>query len=323
MNIQKLANSKTLIHKDNYNICLIDGLSLLQIAKMYSAKDLNRKSVYLMDKFVFHLKIKHDTSIIDYTIKYLHFDWPRCSTKENLLGYKICGDGLVLSLYNIGAINKNNCEAFRLSCKQLSKERMGKKNPMFGKKSWNKGLTKENNEAMKQISEKLKGRDRLTEKGRETHKNRLLGKPGLHSMPHSEKTKEGCRIHTAKLWATGVFKRVTSIHKTMRDFLETLDLKESFKEEFQEVYYSLDFALPFSKVAIECDGDYFHCNPIFFPDGPKDKIQKRNAGRDKAKNSFLENKGWVVLRFWECEINSGIFKEKLLCKLKELNLLKN
>ena len=82
----------------------------------------------------------------------------------------------------------------------------------------------------------------------------------------------------------------------------------------------MDFAFPEYKVGIECDGDYYHVNPIFYPNGPETKMQKRNFGRDKAKNQFLESLGWTILRFWECEINAEVYKDKLVKQLRELGL---
>ncbi len=108
----------------------------------------------------------------------------------------------------------------------------------------------------------------------------------------------------------------------MREFLALLNLKERLQEEFQVKYYSIDFAFQNAKVAIECDGTYYHVDPRIYPDGPKDKIQRRNFGRDKAKNKYLSDRGWTILRCWETEINDGTFKEYLICKFKELNLLK-
>lgn len=141
-------------------------------------------------------------------------------------------------------------------------------------------------------------------------------------MPHSPETREKMRVITAGRWAVGGFnKGTTSIHLKMREFLNGLVLKEPFKEEHQVLYYSLDFAFPQAKVAVECDGDYFHINPKFFPNGPKDAIQRRNAGRDRAKNTFLLNRGWTVIRIWECDINAGTYKDSLLCKLKQSGLL--
>lgn len=54
-----------------------------------------------------------------------------------------------------------------------------------------------------------------------------------------------------------------------------------------------DFYLPKNKVAIFCDGNYWHNFPI---GKPKDKIQE---------GVLIEN-GYTVLRFWESEINGDI-----------------
>lgn len=51
------------------------------------------------------------------------------------------------------------------SRKEMSVSRLGEKNPMYGKKGWNKGLTKETDERVKQTSEKLTGR-KLSEEHR-------------------------------------------------------------------------------------------------------------------------------------------------------------
>lgn len=63
--------------------------------------------------------------------------------------------------------------------------------------------------------------------------------------------------------------------------------------QFPIFRYSLDFAIPESKIAIECDGDYWHSLPEC----------KR---RDKSKDSYLANRGWLVLRFSESQINADI-----------------
>ena len=109
----------------------------------------------------------------------------------------------------------------------------------------------------------------------------------------------------------------------MREFLQTLDLIENPVEEYQIKYFSADFAFPEHKIAIECQGQYYHVDPRVYPNGPKTAVQRRNFGRDKAKKKYLDMKGWIMLEAWEAEINDGSFKEDILCKLKELKLLKS
>ena len=57
--------------------------------------------------------------------------------------------------------------------------------------------------------------------------------------------------------------------------------------------YTLDFAIPEKRIAIECDGDYWHSQPACII-------------RDKRKDKYLFNRGWRVLRFSETEINTDL-----------------
>lgn len=324
MSLIKTTDFINFIPIEQFFVCLIDNISLETISSLYTKEDINKKCGYTqLHKFVFHLKRVHNISLQEYCKKYLNINWPLCPTKKIEVGFKLKKNGVILNKFALGGITKETCPEFAAGCKKLSEDRIGEKNPMYGRRSWNRGLGLED-ERVRKLAETRRGSKMSAEaKAKMSQRRKESTLKARHTTPHKPETIEILRKNTARLWAEGAFNRTTSIHLKMRKFLLSLDLIEPFTEEFQEVYYSLDFALPSSKVAIECDGDFYHCNPVFFPNGPKSPIQKRNAGRDKAKNTFLSNRGWIVLRFWECEINSGSFKEKLLCKLKELNLLKH
>lgn len=77
------------------------------------------------------------------------------------------------------------------------------------------------------------------------------------------------------------------------------------KEEYPIDFYTVDFCFPDKKVVVEVDGDYWHCNPEIYPI-PKNSQQRKSVGKDKAEKTFLTNRGWVLLRFWEKDINKGI-----------------
>ena len=70
--------------------------------------------------------------------------------------------------------------------------------------------------------------------------------------------------------------------------------------------FSCDFAVPFYKIIIECDGDYWHANPKIYNRKKLDKRQKVNINRDLFKDKYLSKKGWVILRFFESEIKSNV-----------------
>ena len=64
------------------------------------------------------------------------------------------------------------------------------------------------------------------------------------------------------------------------------------EHQYQFGYYIIDFAFPDQKLAIECDGKYWHS----FPEAKR---------RDKAKNTYLNNKGWQIIRLKEDDIKEN------------------
>ena len=320
----KSPDSKILIPISMFGVCLIDNLSLDAICKLYTRQDLQKKTgIFKLDKFVFHLKQKHGVSLQDYCLKYLQYEWPKCPVRGTILGYKRGAAGILINRFARGAMSKEFCPAFAAACQKFSEERQGDKNPMWGKEAWNTGLTTETSDILKVIGEKRRGQ-KMSNESRSKMRQRRAESPikARHTTKHTEESKDKMRLGTAKGWAEGRFNRVTSIHLKMREFLQALNLKIPFVEEYQVVYFSMDFAFPEIKLAIECQGTYYHIDPRLYPNGPKDAIQRRNHGRDITKRKVCcDREGWAIIEVWETEINDGSFKQDLLCKLKELNLL--
>lgn len=310
-----------LIPIEAFDVCLIDGKTRKEVTDLYPSR---ADGAYYLDKLNRYLKERHGIDIKQYVIQYGGIVWPLCPGTGREVGYKAAsGLGLIIRRFAPGGIKRDTCPAFNAGCDKLSKERMGENNPMHGHMPWNTGLTTVTDERLARMGMKQRGTIKSPETCEKLRVARALSPmKARHTMPHSPETCEKMRIITARRWATGGFnKGPTGIQVKMREFLNTLPLTEGFGEEVEEVYYSLDFAFKGAKLVIECDGDYFHINPLFYPDGPKDAIQRRNAGRDKAKNAFLRNRGWTVLRYWECDINAGTFKDDLICQLKRFGLL--
>lgn len=310
MNIIKIEDSIRFIEIQHFQTCLIDGISLDEISKMYNKKNMELThrtgGIYKLEKLIFHLQKKHNISLAEYCKKYLQVDWPKCPVTNLELGYKFRNaTRLIINEYHESAIRtRNNCPNFNEACKKISKERMGEGNPMFGKPAWNKGLDR-TDERVRLMSDKRRGQQWNEEskaKQRQNRKEHPL--KARHTTPHSPETVEKMRIITAKRYLDGSFKRESSIHIKMREFLRSLNL--TFTEEYQVKYFSIDFAFVEQKIALEVDGDFFHSNPLFYPNGPETKIQERNFGRDKVKDEFLNQNGWTVIRIWECEINSEV-----------------
>ena len=68
-----------------------------------------------------------------------------------------------------------------------------------------------------------------------------------------------------------------------------------------------DFVFPAQKIAIFTDGCFWHghhCRNTV-PQQNADywnKKRERNIDRDKKVTELFEQRGWTVLRFWECDI---------------------
>ena len=75
---------------------------------------------------------------------------------------------------------------------------------------------------------------------------------------------------------------------------------DNFITHYDCNYYEIDEADPNLKIAIEVDGCYWHsCLKCGF-DGPKG-----TKNTDARKESYLENRGWEILRFWGHDIKNN------------------
>lgn len=85
-----------------------------------------------------------------------------------------------------------------------------------------------------------------------------------------------------------------------------------------------DFVFLKQKVAIFADGCFWHghnCRTLRPKTNRKywDEKIKKNRERDKDIKERIGEKGWKVLRIWECEINR-FEKKQLITVLKEFSL---
>lgn len=314
----KYNDNKKFIPVSAFETCLLTAKTRKDIEREYKGRE---NGAYYLDKFQKHLE-SIGLSLKRYIKEVLLEEWPKCPISQEEVGFVARGAGVTFSSFKKGKLSKELCPAFKLGCEKLSRERAGKGNPMFGKESWNKGLTSETDNRVKLAAEKRKGRivrESTKEKQKLARKNHPL--KARHTQKHSEDAKQKCREGTAKGWANGRFNRKTSIEHKMEDLLISLSLKENFIFQYQHKYFTLDFAFPEAKVGIECQGTFFHIDPRIYPNGPKTEIQKRNQGRDERKRAFFEEEGWTIIESWEIEINNGQFKQNILCALQKSNLL--
>ena len=90
----------------------------------------------------------------------------------------------------------------------------------------------------------------------------------------------------------------TKPHQRLKAALDEAALVQ-FRTEFPVGYYSIDEAYPELRIALEVDGCYWHgCSKCGY--------LSKNACLDKRKNTFLRNRGWIVVRLKECKIKQDL-----------------
>ena len=151
---------------------------------------------------------------------------------------------------------------------------------MWGKSAWSKGQTKEINEKLMKASIKIS----------------KVKKELWLNLPEEEKDKK------RKQWAMAGLKcpkKDTSIEKKMAKILDKLNM--GYKRNFTIKRWHVDFFTENGKV-IECQGDYWHCNPLKYKLEAANKIQLKNIKRDEEKKKYLIEQKIPFLFIWEKDI---------------------
>ena len=147
----------------------------------------------------------------------------------------------------------------------------------IGRIAWNKGLTKETDERVKQ-------------RGLNLHNNVKSGKTIFKGHPHSEETKERLSKIRKKYLSENPEKVPYLINHSSKTsypekyFMELFE-KENINLKYHHMInkYELDFCDLDKKVDIEVDGEQHY-------------VDKRIAASDKDRDEFLKNLGWKVFR---------------------------
>ena len=189
---------------------------------------------------------------------------------------------------------------------------------------WNKGKKWEetyNIETIERLLEIEKSEDR-SNKIRE----KLKGKP--KSPEHAEKCRQHCQSEKMRnLLSEKMYERLNSGEFTISSSGETAFIEEFIKPlniEYKTQYYIKDIKqycdiyIPSKNLIIEYDGDFWHCNPDIFPDGPKYKYQIKHLEKDRIKNNYCKENNINIIRIWENDAkkNKDIVKNKIFETLK-------
>lgn len=154
-------------------------------------------------------------------------------------------------------------------------------------------------------------------------KLRLFAEGKLKSHRKGKKHKPES-IEKMKIWrATQILPlKDTKIEVKIQNFLIQLQI-EFFTHYWMHIEhgYQCDIFIPGLNLIIECDGDFMHCNPKYYPEPnfirfPKgrDKRTAKDLWKiDAIRTEELKEKGYRVIRLWECDI-----KQMDLNKFKEI-----
>lgn len=208
---------------------------------------------------------------------------------------------------------------------------IGSDNPMYNK-SW-KTIVKAKMTEL-QYAEYIKVRS-------ETASKRVSGRLNpFYGKSHSEKTrkilsdknkvyalnpivKEKQRLAAINRMKSGKYK-MTVPEKIMKKLLVELDVEHHYNYVLHKKY-QYDFRLPNSNILIEVHGDYWHCNPKFYPNGAISDRQKFKIQRDSEKLKYAVDNGYRIMYFWEYDLKNNInqIKERILHDIQTSSNNKN
>jgi len=162
---------------------------------------------------------------------------------------------------------------------------------------WNKGSdlkTLLGEERANQIGDSI--RYNLNRNKKIAESNR--GKP--KSPEHREQMKKQLAINRRERLTSG---KMSKPEKIMQDMLESNGIDYQYQHELSGFFY--DFYIPSKNTLIEVDGDFWHCKPGTKHEIPIMKEQTKNVVNDKKKTAIAYSKGYILLRFWESDINEN------------------
>lgn len=188
----------------------------------------------------------------------------------------------------------------------------GEKNPMFGK-SWKDIVQNKMNEnEFKIFLNKRNMHFSLIFSG---EKNPMFGKK--HSIESRKKISIANKIYSSdpdvrkrlSLQVITALKKnrykMTRPEKLMKFLLESANISCKYNFILNNKF-QYDFIVINKKLLIEVHGDYWHCNPKFYPNGPINSRQEFKILRDIEKQKYANNNGYKIIYVWEDELNNNI-----------------
>lgn len=139
----------------------------------------------------------------------------------------------------------------------------------------------------------------------ERNENNFCSKKCRTVWQNTPEMKEFYRENMLDILST--YPRRTKPEMMVAEYLTSQDI-EFIEQETINNRFCVDFfvQIPNSNgIIIEVLGDYFHCNPLIYPE-PINNMQKENLANDKRKSRYLRKCGYIVYGIWEKDILENI-----------------
>lgn len=141
----------------------------------------------------------------------------------------------------------------------------------------------------------------------ESRHNMSVAHIGIHQ---SEETKIKKRAGLIKWWMTHDMRRSdTKIERAIEHELNRRKIRHRKQKYMKFAKCFVDFFIE-PNIVIECDGDYFHCNPKSYkPEYYNARLKMTAANKwkqDADRSELMKRAGYVVYRFWECDIHKDV-----------------
>lgn len=111
---------------------------------------------------------------------------------------------------------------------------------------------------------------------------------------------------------------ISKPHKILRQAMIDNNLYKGFETSKRLYLFEIDELNKNKKIIIEIDGDYWHANPMFYGGylTPLNEQQQKKQIADKRKNTYLSNKGYKIMRFWEYDIYNNL--DNCIAEIREV-----
>lgn len=121
----------------------------------------------------------------------------------------------------------------------------------------------------------------------------------LHSKERGEKISQNIIRHIENK----MFSVSSNLEENfIEEFVKPLGLEYKTQFLIEDIKQLADVYIPSKNTIIECEGDFWHCNPIKYPDGPKYAAQRKRVAKDLIKAKWCQDNNIKLLRIWEYDI---------------------